>query len=180
MDPEEKLAGLLEKYRKNRRFVPLEVLKTRYAESYKKLRAEIKCEILKCAICTPPWIANLGRFQDTESAARQISDLFLEIFRDGGYGALIRRAAFRDSDTDEVIRIARELRDKFLEALERYADRSTCLFAPESCWDPEDPQQPIIANLCRWKVWDDTAGEWRDPRHGELDGPAFVILIKGG
>ena len=81
MNHEEKLTGLIEKYRKNRENVPLETLKTKYAAPYNQLIESIKEELKHIALQFPPWLE--GR-RVREEYITELSDIFNRIYAAGG------------------------------------------------------------------------------------------------
>lgn len=181
MTDEEKLVELLEKYRKNRRFVALEVLKTQYKAAYFALVDQIRFESVQVAAKPmPPWIENLKLFDDAEEAIREVADIFLRIWEER-YKHRVSRAAFRLMDTEQTISLLHELRDEYRKALEEYADQRTCLYAPEECWRKDGTaEKPLLVNPIRRIVWDDERQAWRKPRPGELERPAVMILVQKG
>ena len=56
MSHEETLTGLIDKLRRNREKVPLDVLKTKYAAAYNQLCDSIKEELKRMAENWPPWL----------------------------------------------------------------------------------------------------------------------------
>ena len=109
MNHEETLTGLIEKYRRNREAVPIDVLKTKYAVAYNKLCDSIKDELKYIALQFPPWIT--GR-QIRVEYADEIIELFNRLYAEGEYSKKLGRAAFKDMNPAEAIRIAADESDR--------------------------------------------------------------------
>ena len=117
----EKLESLLQKLKANKEKVPLEVLKTKYKAAYEQLVEEIRSEGIKCVehivLKTPEWLKEIPV---TEEQVCMISEIWDSVFAEGNYAKKLGRALYKEYSTDEVIRIANELRTIFLERLEQY------------------------------------------------------------
>ena len=176
MNHEEKLTGLIEKYRKNREKVPLEVLKTKYAAAYNQLIEDIKAELKHIALQFPPWLE--GRKVRREYVD-DISDIFNRIYAEGGYSKMLGRLAFKEMEADAALYTAQQINKKFIAALEEYVSSKACLYATASCWIPEHPQTPKIYNDFLRMFWDEERKEWREPEPGEQE-PAILIFLNKG
>lgn len=176
MNYEETLTGLIEKYRRNREAVPIGVLKTKYAVAYNKLCDSIKDGLKYIALQFPPWIT--GRQIRVEYAG-EIIELFNRLYAEGGYSKKLGRAAFKDMNPAEAIRIANEIAANFGAELENYVSTKSCLYATQPCWKVKEPEKPKIYNDLLGLFYDDATGSWREPEPGEMQ-PAVLIFIDKG
>ena len=176
MNHEEKLTGLIEKYRKNREKVPLEVLKTKYAAAYSQLIEDIKAELKHIALQFPPWLE--GRKVRREYVD-DISEIFNRIYAEGGYSKMLGRLAFKEMEADAAIYTAQQINKKFIAALEEYVSSKACLYATGPCFNPKNPQTPKIYNDFLRMFWDEERKEWREPEPGEQE-PAVLIFVDKG
>lgn len=178
MTHEEHLKEMIAKLKVNREKVPIEILKTKYAEPYNKLCEGIKAELKHIALQFPPWIE--GR-QIKAEYGEEIEKLTEELYAAGGYSKKLGAAAFKNYDAGEAIRIAGQFTQELEAALEDYTRTKSCLYATAQCWPglADQPQTPKIYNDLLRMFWDEAAGGWREPRPGEQE-PAILIFIDKG
>ena len=176
MTHEETLTAQIDKMRRNREKVPLEVLKTKYAAAYNALCESIKDELKHIALQFPPWLE--GRKVKKEYAD-EMAQIFNEIFTAGGYSKMLGRLAFKEMDAEAAIYTAQQINKKFLAALDEYVSTKACLYATAPCWNPEHPEKPKIYNDLLELFYDDATGSWREPEPEEMQ-PAVLIFIDKG
>lgn len=161
MEQVEKLTVLLEKYRKNRENVPLEVLKTKYKDAYEKLKAEIKEEaqalIKPIAAKLPDWLEGQKVSQEYIG---EIAEIFNRIYGGGGYAKQIGTALYKHFSIDEALQLAQEINRQYREALLKFFHSKTCLYTIVENRDPENPVTPRIYNALVNKFWNEETGEW--------------------
>lgn len=114
---EEKVRTLMRKLKANREKVPLDVLKTRYAEPYGDLKQQIIEAIKALAIDVKPEFQKLAI---PEECWIEIGTIFQRVYTEKPYQSLIGAAAFRKIDADEVVTLANEVRSAFEPELEKY------------------------------------------------------------
>ncbi len=178
MEQAEKLTVLLEKYRKNRENVPLEVLKTKYKDAYEKLKAEIKTEaqtlIRPVATKVPPWLE--GQLIKQEYA-EEMAGAFNQLYEADCYAKKIGQALYKHYSITEALQLAGEVNSKYQEALLKIFHQKTCLYTTAENWDPENPVTPRIYNALVDKFWDEEKGEWITAE--KPPGNALLIFITG-
>lgn len=178
MEQAEKITVLLEKYRKNRENVPLEVLQTKYKDAYEKLRAEIKAEALAIikpiAASLPEWLESQKVNQEY---IEEIAATFNQIYADGGYAKKIGQALYKQYSIEEARQLAREINQQYKEALLRLFHSKTCLYTTAENWDPENPLTPRIYNALVDKFWNEEKGEWIS--ENKPKGTALLLFITG-
>lgn len=174
----EKLTVLLEKYRKNRENVPLEVLQTKYKDAYEKLKAEIKTEAQALtrtiAMKMPPWLEGQPIKQEY---AEEMAGAFNQLYEAGGYAKKIGQAIYKHYSITEALQIAGEINGKYQEALLKIFHQKTCLYTTAENWDPENPVTPRIYNDLVDKFWDEKKGEWITAE--KPPGNALLLFITG-
>lgn len=174
----EKLTALLEKYRKNRENVPLEVLQTKYKDAYEKLKAEIMTEAqaLTRSIATkmPPWLEGQPIKQEY---IEEMAEAFNQLYEAGGYAKKIGQALYRHCSITEVLQNAEEINGKYRETLLKISHQKTCLYITAENWDLENPVTPIIYNDLVDKFWDEEKGEWITAE--KPSGNALLLFIVG-
>lgn len=179
MEQGEKLEEMLDKLRRNKEKIPLDVLKTRYKAAYEKLVEDIKAEarayFLPIAAQLPGWLK--GR-PIKEAYADEIAVAFNQIYSEGKYAHRIGQALYKRYSTGEVRQLAEEINRSFQAAMDDIFNRATCLYTTAENWNPENPVIPKIYNDLVDKFYDDEAGGWRDPKPGEHEN-ALLIFIKG-
>lgn len=178
MEQAEKLASLLEKLRRNKEKVPLEVLKTKYKAAYEKLIAEIKTEaqaIIKPIVARPPsWLEGQLIKQEYNE---EIAAIFNQLYQEGGYAKRIGQALYKRYSADEARQLAEEINQKYQEGLLKIFHQATCLYTTAENWDPENPVTPRIYNNLVDKFWNEEMGEWTT---GEKPpGNALLLFITG-
>lgn len=178
MEKAEKLTAYLEKLRKNKEKIPLDVLKTRYKTAYEQLTGDIKVEavaILEPIATQPPeWL------KDCRIKAEYIEELagaFNRLYEEGGYAKKIGAALYKRYDFQEAAQIAREINGKYLQELTKIFHQKTCLYTTAENWDPDNPVTPRIYNDLVDKFWKEETGEWITEDKPEV--PALLIFIKG-
>lgn len=178
MEQAEKITVLLEKYRKNRENVPLEVLQTKYKDAYEKLKAEIKAEALAIikpiAASLPEWLEGQKVNQEY---IEEIADTFNQIYAGGGYAKKIGQALYKQYSIDEARQLAQEINRQYKEALLRFFHSKTCLYTTAENWDPENPVTPRIYNALVDKFWNEEKGEWIS--ENKPKGTALLLFITG-
>lgn len=174
----EKLTVLLEKYRKNRENVPLEVLQTKYKDAYEKLKAEIKTEAQALtrpiAMKMPQWLEGQPIKQEY---AEEMAGAFNQLYEAGGYAKKIGQALYKHYSITEALQIAGEVNGKYQEALLKIFHQKTCLYTTAENWDPENPVTPRIYNDLVDKFWDEEKGEWITAE--KPPGNALLLFITG-
>ncbi len=174
----EKLTVLLEKYRKNRENVPLEVLQTKYKDAYEKLKAEIKTETQALtrpiAMKMPPWLEGQPIKQEY---AEEMAGAFNQLYEAGGYAKKIGQALYKHYSITEALQIAGEVNGEYQEALLKIFHQKTCLYTTAENWDPENPVTPRIYNDLVDKFWDEEKGEWITAE--KPPGNALLLFITG-
>ena len=176
MSHEETLTGLIDKLRRNREKVPLDVLKTKYAAAYSQLCDSIKEELKRMAVRWPSWLE--GR-KIRKDYIDEMIDLFNRLYDEGGYSKKLGRAAFKNMDPAEAIRITNEIAANFETEVEKLVSSKSCLYATQPCWNPESPEKPKIYNDLLRMFWDDDRQGWREPEPGETE-PAILIFLNKG
>ena len=176
MNHEETLTGLIEKLKRNREKVPLDVLKTKYAAAYNQLCDSIKAELKYIALQFPPWLTGRKIRQDYID---EIIELFNRLYQEGGYSKKLGRAAFKDMDPAAAIRIAKEIAANFETEVEQLVSSKSCLYATQPCWTTDNPETPKIYNDLLRMFWDDKLQGWREPEPGETE-PAILIFLNKG
>ena len=173
-----KLAHLLERLRKNRENVPLDVLKTKYGAPYRKLLSEIGTEaavsIRNTAAVLPEWLR--GQRVSPEHI-QEIADVFDQIYREGDYAKKIGCALYRHYSADEVQRLCVEINRKYRSELTKYFHSKTCLYTTAESWSLERPAIPRIYNELVDKFWDEGQGQWITGGHPP--GQAVLVFISG-
>lgn len=177
MEGAEKLAALLEKLRRNKENVPLEVLKTRYGKDYERLKAEIKEELLKVIIPIatgpPDWLKDCKIKKDSQE---ELVKIFNAIYDAGGYARKIGTATYKHYSLAEIETLAREINGKYTAELLKLFHRKTCLYATEECFIEDNPQTPRIYNDLVDKFWNEETQQWTNPQPEERK-PALLIFI---
>lgn len=160
MERAEKLAELLDKLRKNKEKVPLEVLKTRYKDAYEKLVTEIKAEAIEIikpiAARSPNWLEGQ---KVKQKHSEEIAAAFNQIYQEGGYAKKIGTALYKHYSIDEARQLAEEINRKYCEELLKLFHKKTCLYTTAENWDPENPVTPRIYNELVDKFWDEKTGD---------------------
>lgn len=178
MEQQEKLTALLEKLRKNKENVPLEVLKTKYKDAYEKLIKTIKTEgqalIESIAAKPPEWLAGQKVRQED---ADEIVKIFNGIYDEGGYAKKIGTALYKHYSAGEARQLAEEVSRKYQEALLGLFNSKTCLYTTAENWDPENPVTPRIYNTLVDKFWSEEKGEWIT--EDKPPGTALLLFITG-
>lgn len=105
------LAALLETYRKNRKNVPEDLLKTKYKEGWEKLKARIAEEAERVA--RQHALHDLVFYRD-DFQESGVADRISEAYTAGGYPQRLGRALFKNMDLDEF----RIILDGFRETVE--------------------------------------------------------------
>lgn len=175
----ENLTVLLERLKKNKENVPLEVLKTKYKDAYEKLLLKIKAaaieEIIRpTAPALPGWLK--GQKVRPEHTG-EIAELFNRIYRDGGYAKKLGRALYKHYSADEVRQLSAEINRKYKDAIIRYFHSKTCLYTTAENWDPKNPVIPRIYNDLVDKFWNEAKGEWTTEK--KPPGEALLLFISG-
>ena len=151
------LGALLQKLKANREKVPTQMLKTKYAAAYGRLKAQINEALKEEASRIPEWAL----------PGQPVPPWFPEIV--GGIFARaldsslakLRTAVYRHYDAAEALSIAREVNRRFVDALAGYVGGCSCLVV-----DMREPDKPKIYNYYLGMYWEDT-GTWREPREDE-------------
>ena len=178
MEKAEKLESYLEKLRKNKEKIPVDVLKTRYKTAYEQLTGDIKTEavaFLKPIATRPPeWL------KDCKIKAEYVKELagtFNRLYEEGGYAKKIGAALYKRYSFQEAAKIAREINGKYLQELTKIFHQKTCLYTTAENWDPDNPVTPRIYNDLVDKFWKEETGEWITEDKPEV--PALLIFITG-
>lgn len=178
MEQAEKLAADLEKLRKNKERIPLDVLKTRYKTAYEQLTGDIKTEavtVLKPIATQPPeWLKDC---RIKAAYIEEIAAAFNRMYEAGGYARKIGAALYKRYSLQEAEQIAREINGKYLQELTRIFHKKTCLYTTAENWDPDNPVTPRIYNDLVDKFWKEETGEWITEDKPEA--PALLIFITG-
>ena len=115
---QERLRELLDKLKRNREKIPLDVLKTRYRTSYEKLVAEIKSETEKLVFQrATAFPEQIGKAEISVRDGDRIAGKLNQIYKEGGYSRKIGWAVFQRFSIEEVLKIAEELNRKFQTAI---------------------------------------------------------------
>ena len=118
MEQAEKLAADLEKLRKNKERIPLDVLKTRYKTAYEQLTGDIKAEavaVLKPIATRPPeWLKDC---RIKAAYIEEIAAAFNSMYEAGSYAKKIGAALYKRYSLQEAEQIAREINGKYLQEL---------------------------------------------------------------
>lgn len=178
MEQAEKLAADLEKLRKNKERIPLDVLKTRYKTAYEQLTGDIKAEavaVLKPIATRPPeWLKDC---RIKAAYIEEIAAAFNSMYEAGSYAKKIGAALYKRYSLQEAEQIAREINGKYLQELTRIFHEKTCLYTTAENWDPDNPVTPRIYNDLVDKFWKEETGEWITEDKPER--PALLIFLKG-
>ena len=178
MEQAEKLAADLEKLRKNKERIPLDVLKTRYKTAYEELTENIKAEavaILKPIVTQPPeWLKDC-RYK--AEYIEEIAEAFKRLYAESDYAKKIGAALYKRYSFQEAQQIAREINRKYQQELTRIFHEKTCLYTTAENWDPDNPVPPRIYNDLVDKFWKEETGEWIT--EDKPEGPALLIFLKG-
>ena len=178
MEQAEKLAADLEKLRKNKERIPLDVLKTRYKTAYEQLTGDIKAEavaVLKPIATRPPeWLKDC---RIKAAYIEEIAAAFNSMYEAGSYAKKIGAALYKRYSLQEAEQIAREINGKYLQELTRIFHEKTCLYTTAENWDPDNPVTPRIYNDLADKFWKEETGEWIT--EDKPEGPALLIFITG-
>ena len=178
MEQAEKLAADLEKLRKNKERIPLDVLKTRYKTAYEQLTGDIKTEavtVLKPIATQPPeWLKDC---RIKAAYIEEIAAAFNSMYEAGSYAKKIGAALYKRYSLQEAEQIAREINGKYLQELTRIFHEKTCLYTTAENWDPDNPVTPRIYNDLVDKFWKEETGEWITEDKPEV--PALLIFITG-
>lgn len=155
----EKIALLLEKYKKNKTLVSPEDLEGRYKVPFQKLKAELKEELEE--YLKDYTLEQLELNTNFQEYLDKFADDVNQIFADAGIGKRIGRAVFKDFDLEQVRQLAEELRIKvYNEAWVPFFQKHICLYATKECLAEENPQKPRIYNSLVDKFWDEETREW--------------------
>lgn len=178
MEQAEKLAADLEKLRKNKERIPLDVLKTRYKTAYEQLTGDIKTEavtVLKPIATQPPeWLKDC---RIKAAYIEEIAAAFNRMYEAGGYARKIGAALYKRYSLQEAEQIAREINGKYLQELTKIFHQKTCLYTTAENWNPDNPVTPRIYNDLVDKFWKEETGEWIT--EDKPEGPALLIFLKG-
>ncbi|MDD3251784.1 MAG: hypothetical protein PHV18_04395 [Lachnospiraceae bacterium] len=171
----EKLTESLEKLRKNKENVPLEILETRYKDGYGKLKSQIK-ELLQNVVTptaaqTPEWMA--GRHVYKKEYADEMIKIFREVYAAGNYARRLGDAAYKHYSIPEVLSLAREINAEYDRRLLQFFHTRTCLYVTEECCRRDDPQIPGIYNDFVEKFYDEQQQKWTE---SEPDNQKQAIL----
>lgn len=179
MEQSEKLAALLQKLKANKENVPLEVLETKYAEAYGKLKEEIRglgAEFTKgIALAHVKWLEQKPMRQEYQD---ELIKTFDSIYEEGGYAKKIGHALYKNYSLDEVRALGDEIGKKYDEAANKFFHSKTCLYATAECFDLEDPKTPKIYNDLMGMFWEEEQKTWREPEPGELQN-GLLIFVTG-
>ena len=157
---EKDLEVLVQKLKANREKVPAELLRTKYAVPYGKLKRQISEALKEEAV----------RIPDSLQPVAPLPPWLLEAIARLATGAMeeaatlpkLRRAIYRHYDAAEAMAIAREANKAFLAALAGYVEKCACLVL-----DLREPDRPKIYNYYLGMYWNEDAGTWRRPGEGE-------------
>lgn len=178
MEQEEKLKTLLDKLRRNKEKVPLEILKTRYKDACEKLLAEISAEAVKLI---QPVAAELPGWLDGRKVRQEyigeIESAFNRIYKDGGYAKKIGTALYRHYSLDEARKLSGEINRLFRIELQKLFHQKTCLYTTAENWDPENPVPPRIYNDLVDRFWDGENCRW--VTEDKPQGAALLIFSTG-
>lgn len=170
-----KVAGTLEKYKKNKTLVSPEDLAGKYKVPFQKLTEQLKKELsdyLKTYSLEDLELAEGEALQEFIKTAEQI-------FETTDIGKQAGHAAFEEFDIEKVKQCAEALRIQiYNEAWIPYFDKFCCLYVTEECMVPDNPQTPQIYNSLVDKFWDENIKEWI--RNEAAKVPAILIYFQEG
>lgn len=157
---EKDLEALLQKLKANREKVPADLLRTKYAAPYGRLKSQISQALKEEAVRVPDDLRPMGPLPSwfPEAVAR----IFAGAMEEAAIWPKLRRAIYRHYDAAEAIAIAREGNTAFLAALAGYAEKCACLVL-----DLREPDKLKIYNYYLGMYWNEDAGAWRRPGEGE-------------
>ena len=173
-DALQRLAGTLEKYKKNKTLVSPEDLKGKYKVPFEKLKAQLRDELTAYLIAYS--LEGLVLVQDDQGRLEAFAASVNRIYSESGMAKRIGRAAFGEFDIEKVKALAEELRIRiYKEAWVPYFQRHTCLYTTEACLAEDNPQTPRIYNSLVDKFWDKENSGWiRDEAARK---PAILMYI---
>lgn len=134
------LIGHLDKLKRNRAAVPLEVLKTKYRKPYEQL-----CRDIAGTATLYVKSITLGDLRLLKQFFHEAVPLIQAAIDESGLLKQISHAAFRRQDIEEIDRLAKELKGQIETALQPFYDRHLCLYATAACFQ-EPPQTPELYN----------------------------------
>jgi len=157
---EKDLEVLFQKLRANREKVPAELLRTKYAAPYGRLKSQISQALKEEAVRVPDGLRPVGPLPSW--FPEEIAGVFARALDGAGTLPRLRRAVYRHYDAAEAMAIAREGNTAFLAALAGYAEKCACLVL-----DLREPDKLKIYNYYLGMYWDEDAGAWRRPGKDE-------------
>lgn len=175
----EKLMASLEKLRRNKENVPLDILETRYKTGYEKLKAQIKEElknvVVPIAAKSPEWLGDRHAYK--KEHAEKMIEIFHEIYTAGHYARRMGDAVYKHYSVAEAKTLAKEINEEYSKKLLEFFHEQTCLYATIDCFNQEDPRSLRIYNDFVDKFWDEGQGKWIEPAP-ENRQPAILIVAK--
>ncbi|MCM1221462.1 MAG: hypothetical protein NC548_43985 [Lachnospiraceae bacterium] len=144
----------------------------KYKKPFERLKQQLKEELeeyLRLFV-----LEGLKVLNDDEG--QRLIDEINRAWKQAEIGRRIGRAAFREFDLGKIQQIAQEHRRKVWGIYKAYFDRHTCIYAAGPCWDPDNPQTPLIYNDIVDKFYDEAAGRWINRE--KPPGAAILIFIK--
>lgn len=172
---QQELEVMLEKLRKNREKVPLDILKTRYAAAYNRLVEGIKDLLFDLYFPQPDWFLSSPHRKEHE---KRVLPLLLKAWENGGYSKRIGRAAFQEFNADKAAFLCQQARGDLQGVFNAYFETRWCLYCYSECF-AENPKTPLIYNDIVEKVWI-SEGNWRNLRPEETEPSAMLIFIPAG
>ena len=171
----EKLAALIEKYKKNKTLVSPEDLAGKYKASFEKLKTELK-EALQTYLAE--YIVR-GLELVSDESLEEFENEVNRIVKDTRIGKSVGIAAFKEFDLEKIQKLAEELRTQvYKEAWVPYFHKHTCLYAQQECFMANNPQIPRIYNSLVDKFWDEGSSKW--VKDAEAKKTAVLIYIQKG
>ena len=171
----EKVAVLLEKYKKNKTLVPPEELAGKYKVPFEKLKRQLADELsdyLKAY--SLQW---LTLAEDNEGYFTDFIEMVNQLFIESGMGKRVGRAAFKEIDLEHIKQLAEEVRIMVYEkAWMPYFHKHTVLYIPAETFEDGNPQAPRIYNTLVDKFWDDEGGGWIEDKAAVK--PALLIKFQ--
>lgn len=140
--------------KRNRDQVPIKVLKTKYKKGYQQLCSELKTlteDYLNSVVCK-----NLRFRKDLFPEAEKLIRIAIT---DSGLLKECSRAVFQKQDFKELHRLAEQLRETALNALQPFYEQHTCLYIRPDCLKEPYPP-PDIYNEATGYFYID--GKWTE------------------
>ena len=155
MDEIEELRKRVERLRKNREKVPIEVLKTKYKKGYEELLEEIR--YLAQKILKQETLKGIQIKRGDEDIIQKIQ----EAIDSGKFMRQTKQALFQDFSVDEFVKIVENSHAAVMSVWIPYWQEFCCLYAAPECWEEPFPQPKIYNELTDEFLVDEDKNIWK-------------------